>query len=327
MPFLSPTSPFRSCVIPLNWHSQSLTTHDEVDSDGKRSKDISFIMSIHENDDDDDNEGFPSEEEEEEDDDDDDDDDFAGLEEEGDEDEEHDDPRVFILDGKLFIKDQHLHFQGPTFHFVSKESPSWNFLDDNSTAIASSTASSTITSTTNKNTSTQDIMTLHMMGPCDVMSTSSHSKPTPRQMLLRVEKQQPVGKSEDGEGPAFYYQVQAEQIDVQADGGDRLEFQGKLYPGSDNLVCQARLVQPSAVATMAAAAAPTKEDEDDALEDEDLDVNELIALHEDAGMSVDDLRKRYRQSSGTEDINGDQGKRAKMAPPQDDDEDDDDYGF
>ena len=58
--------------------------------------------------------------------------------------------------------------------------------------------------------------------------------------------------------------------------------------------------------------------------DQGVDYDELIALHEDAGMSVADLRKRYAKHPIG---HIPPAKRSKRMPSSDYDEDDDEIGF
>mmetsp|Transcript_1334 Transcript_1334/g.1741 ORF Transcript_1334/g.1741 Transcript_1334/m.1741 type:complete len:302 (-) Transcript_1334:124-1029(-) len=96
--------------------------------------------------------------------------------------------------------------------------------------------------------------------------------------------------------------------------------------GTLSFDCRYKAVTASSAAA-AAPAARRKEDEDEDLDEEKVDYNELIALHEDAGLPVQELRKRYR-STNTENETSD-SKRTKsssnnIADAADDDDDDDD---
>jgi len=116
----------------------------------------------------------------------------------------------------------------------------------------------------------------------------------------------------------LFYQIYGREI---ADSGPqqqqqrRLEFRGGYHPATTRskdggwtvgLLAQVRLFQPAApvvaAPAAAAAAAPADSDDDDNLDDAEeagVDYNELIALHEDAGLSVEALmRKRYRDGAG-----------------------------
>ena len=116
------------------------------------------------------------------------------------------------------------------------------------------------------------------------------------------------------------------------DSSGAFEFFGSLHPSDARhhaipLECQKRQVLKTtiggAVATAAAAAVSNEdndyEDDDDA--DEEVDYNELIALHQEAGLSLADLRKRYHATPDQ----ADQGERKK--PKTHDEESDDEYGF
>eukprot|EP00545_Synedropsis_sp_CCMP1620_P012111 CAMPEP_0119007034 /NCGR_PEP_ID=MMETSP1176-20130426/2721_1 /TAXON_ID=265551 /ORGANISM="Synedropsis recta cf, Strain CCMP1620" /LENGTH=343 /DNA_ID=CAMNT_0006959093 /DNA_START=110 /DNA_END=1141 /DNA_ORIENTATION=- len=98
--------------------------------------------------------------------------------------------------------------------------------------------------------------------------------------------------------------------------------------GSVDLVCRYQTVAAAAGAAGAGAAAAKVEDDDDVDVDEGVDYNELIALHEDAGMPVTEVRKRYRSSDSKEVASAD-AKRTKTVSDEDDDDDhdDDDIGF
>jgi hypothetical protein len=112
------------------------------------------------------------------------------------------------------------------------------------------------------------------------------------------------------------------------------ELLGQLDPSTAEeravpLECRKRMVSAAPVA--AAAAVADEDDDDDA--DEELDYDELMALHEDAGLSVDDLRKRYASGDGgmaagydgVDDVKP-AAKKQKMQQ-EDSDDDEDEYGF
>jgi hypothetical protein len=173
------------------------------------------------------------------------------------------------------------------------------------------------------------------------------------------EKQNGSTPSEDqDEGqklPPFYYTVYGHQTQTLAlesvsSGGaaEIMEFQGGYYPGNGKrlpLVCRVRMVaskpasasaSAGAASKPAAAAAAHRVDDDDEDEDEDyddaddeVDYEELIALHEDAGLPVDTLRKRYHSGAATIEEQEDNGKKKAKPTPKsgDDDDDDSDYGF
>lgn len=84
-------------------------------------------------------------------------------------------------------------------------------------------------------------------------------------------------------------------------GSFELEGTWEHNVSGDLLVCKKRYVQSGG----AAAAASAASSDDDA--DDGVDMNELIALHQDAGLSVEELRKRYRGDGGAS--QNDSGKR------------------
>jgi hypothetical protein len=165
------------------------------------------------------------------------------------------------------------------------------------------------------------------------------------------------GGDDDDKGqklPPIYYTVYGHQIitlDSAGNGsaGEIMEFQGGYYPGNGKrlpLVCRVRMVASKPASASASAAAASKpaaaaaahrvddDDEDDEDEDYDdaddeVDYEELIALHEDAGLPVDALRKRYHSGAAVQEQEDNGKKKAKPTPKStgDDDDDDDDYGF
>jgi hypothetical protein len=176
------------------------------------------------------------------------------------------------------------------------------------------------------------------------------------------EKQNGSNHDGDDEGrklPPFYYTVYGHQTQTLAlddslssgGAGDIMEFQGGYYPGNGKrlpLVCRVRMVasKPASASASAgaagaaskpaaAAAAAHRVDDDDEDEDEDyddaddeVDYEELIALHEDAGLPVDALRKRYHSGAAIEEQEDNGKKKAKPTLKSgDDDDDDSDYGF
>jgi hypothetical protein len=163
--------------------------------------------------------------------------------------------------------------------------------------------------------------------------------------------------------PPFYYTVYGHQTQTLAlddsvssgGAGEIMEFQGGYHPGNGkrlSLVCRVRMVASKPASAMAAAgaaagaaskpaaaaaasAAAHRVDDDDEDEDYDdaddeVDYEELIALHEDAGLPVDTLRKRYHSGAATVEDQEDNGKKKAKPTPKsgyDDDDDDSDYGF
>jgi hypothetical protein len=115
--------------------------------------------------------------------------------------------------------------------------------------------------------------------------------------------------------------------------GTKIEFVGSFSTtGSESvpLTCLVRRVpvaasppkaSPSAAAAAAAASRPNNDDEE--LEEEDVvDANELIALREEAGLSVEEIRKRYSEQTSA----GPDTKRGKYEEEGDED-DEADIGF
>jgi hypothetical protein len=222
-----------------------------------------------------------------------------------DEEEEEDDFAGHVLDGKLTYKNGQLLYRGEGFHLASTSTVDKNVLEP-----------------------IKDLsLTIEMTGSCEIQP-SSGLKPAPRTISVSWNLGEPPSsapKDDDEKAPSVYYQVYGRQEGTE---GDLIEFRGGYYPEKNSqevsLVCQARTIAPVAAAAAAkpaaAAAAPNSEDEADEEEDadDDLDYDELIALRQDADLSVDELRKRYN-------TNGDHDepatKREKIV------EEEDDYGF
>jgi hypothetical protein len=95
------------------------------------------------------------------------------------------------------------------------------------------------------------------------------------------------------------------------------------------LTCRYQPVAAAAGASAgtAAAAKVVDDDDEDVDVDEGVDYNELIALHEDAGMPMGEVRKRFRSgTAAAAAANQEDAKRTKTVS-DDDDDDDDDIGF
>jgi hypothetical protein len=172
------------------------------------------------------------------------------------------------------------------------------------------------------------------------------------------------GNHDDDQGqklPPIYYTVYGQQtLDSAGNGlgnggnghsgaavGEIMEFQGGYYPANGKrlpFLCRVRMVASKPASASAAASKPAAaaasahrvdddddEDEDYDDADEEVDYDELIALHEDAGMPVDALRKRYHSGAAKEEQEDSGKKKAKPTPTpksaDDDDDDDDEYGF
>ena len=107
--------------------------------------------------------------------------------------------------------------------------------------------------------------------------------------------------------------------------GDGFELYGQVDSSDSQLECQYRPEATNAVTAAVAVAAKVPDDDEDVDVDENgVEYEELIALHQDAGLDVAELRKRYRSSA--ENDHGKDKKRVKSAPETSDDEDDD-IGF
>jgi hypothetical protein len=210
-----------------------------------------------------------------------------------------------------------------------------------------------------------------MVGPCDTITeASSGKKPTPRKIQVTFTVADPNGDGvayknlkgsddddaddadhdEEQKKPSVYYQVYGNEIDNEEYG---IEFKGgfaPIYGGGlkeIRLLCQVRRsnrnttvtdVATTSAATATAAVAVGKVryyENDDNIEDVDEDGinhNELIALHEEAQLSTEALKKRYRGPSmdhthDERDKNGQQMGSFEKKFKKDDDDDDDDIEF
>lgn len=191
-----------------------------------------------------------------------------------------------------------------------------------------------------------------------IQVTWTQQKPTgngDKQLPLKTAALKSTGEDDEDDGKkpsstnnsSVYYQVYGRQEDdPNHHPSELLEFRGEYHPqgGSNgvNLVCQARYVPSSTTTTattsamaksapMAVAAARSSngsDDDDDDYDDPDegVEMDELIALHEDAGLSVDAImRKRYNENENDASAKP-AAKKGKTSADEDDD-DDDEYGF
>lgn len=157
---------------------------------------------------------------------------------------------------------------------------------------------------------------------------------------------------DDEKAPSLYCNVFGrEQVDDSKTSSSIIEFRGGYFPPSSSsskkngekkevhLACQIRQIMAnktnssvacspaaaSAKPAPAAAAVARRGENDDDEEfddaDEELDYDELIALHQDAGLSVDALRKRYQDNGG--ETNDEQASKKKAKPKGYDELDDD----
>jgi hypothetical protein len=290
---------------------------------------------------------------------DDDDDEEADFVPGDDETDEEEGTIVPLFHGTLSMDhDKHVHWRGEGFNLTSVEAVPWSLLDRTAEPPWAHTTTTTTTNTStgsnNNNSQGAACCTIQMEGPCDIETGSGN--PTHRKMEVTWSFKDPKQHSgrngdlpipagakkgdddtdnddEEENGPSLYYKVYGRQIGTTK--GEIIEFQGGYAPNSSSsevsLVCQVRVVasQPAAAAAAlekppaAAAARVDDTDDDDEEADEQVDYDELIALHEDASLSVDALRKRYRGEPGPE--ASAQKKRGKQMP--NDDDEDEDYGF
>jgi hypothetical protein len=271
---------------------------------------------------------FEEEEEDYLDDDDDDEEDFQPGDDDDDEDEDDSSKVVPLLDGTLSLdEEQKLHYKGDGFHLQSVTAVQWNLLDK---AVKPES----------------DSYTLEMVGSCDVLdydtnegdrTTSNSRKPTPRTVQVtwtvapntlsssaaasngksRTKKSADDEKDEDdGKMPSVFYLIHGREMN----GMNRLEFKGGYLPTDGKqlkLLTEIRTVSQTQPQPAAAAAAHIDNDDDDDnindIDDDGVDCDELIALHEDAGLSVDALRKRYRNTATTANSNDGDDEEATTA--------------
>jgi hypothetical protein len=276
------------------------------------------------------------------------DDDDDNYDDEDDDNGESDEEGVFTVNGELRLEEAptsngtpsyRLAYRGDAVQLVSKEVMPWNLLDANATPLES-------------------MCTLTMQGTCEVHSP--HAKPTPRTLHMTWTQQDASSsttnhgkkrshndddddddddgnakqKSTSGKTPSYEYILFGQE--VHGNHSEALQLRGSYAPHSPStstaiassfvipLQCQARWV-PAIQAAMPARPHGDNDDDDDELEEDRVDYEELIALHEEAGLSVDAIQKRYRETTAHS------SKRLKTdeaARPKDDNEDDnDDYGF
>lgn len=132
---------------------------------------------------------------------------------------------------------------------------------------------------------------------------------------------------------------------VDSETGKNLKLRGIFYPPIDNseklfLICSVTTVEGSpkvaslATATVASATATAAKrkrlDDDDSGDDNDgVDCQELIDLYDEAGLSTDELRRRYyKTSSSNDDVSSKRPATDKRTKPSEgDDRDDAEYGF
>jgi hypothetical protein len=272
-------------------------------------------------------------------DDDDDEEDFhPGVDDDEFEDEDYDaeeddeEGNFAYMEGFLsYDSEQRINFTGNGFHLQTSEPAPWNVID--------------------KRIKPQnDALIIEMTGPCDITDDeSSISKPTPRKFQVTFTVADPTSddlrflnatadEDESEKKPSSIIQVFGSEIE---NPGITFEFRGIYAPVPDGkevkLVCQVRstntIQAPVASAVAGVASAKRTEDDDniDDVDEDGVDYNELIALHEDSKLSVDALRKRYREQGQSQDTaNGDERSAKKTHADKTkygDDDDDDDVEF
>ena len=333
-------------------------------------------MSAKAGDDDDDDNEVNVEDEYLEDDDDDEEDDFhpGGDDDDDDDDEEYDDEEddndgdrdVSYLDGVLSydVEGQNIRYKGQGFHLESIEPVAYNILDKANKPPVDNTLQTTMMGPC-------DVVTAANS------SSGRKPTPRKIQVTFIVadpKNGDGIGYNhnddddEDEKKPSVYYQVYGTEIDSPEYG---IDFKGGFAPisvGTTNnneirLLCQVRMRNPNqnakpasttttttidATTTTAAAAVAVgkrrnyenDDDDDDNIDvDEDgIDHSELIALHEEAQLSTEALKKRYRGPSIDDTTNDDDRDNDKLnqkssdrinsiKKSKTDDDDDDDIEF
>ena len=241
-------------------------------------------------------------------------------------------------EGRLTIDDEKkLHWKGVGFELTSKEPCQVNVL-------------------TERFSDAQEMM-VDFSGPVEEdgsdhnhSSSSNLKRPPPSIKTFNVKflstNENGSGKTASVEGggneeqqdekksSAFVHGVKiygAETWDAAPSGCTKIEFMGSFSAtGNDSvpLTCLVRRIPTTAasapkaspVAAAAARPEPVDDDDDDVLVEEEhqVEVSELIALREEAGLSVEEIRKRYSERTRTADT-----KRSKYEK----EEDEDDIGF
>ena len=264
------------------------------------------------------------------DDDDDDDDDEAefqpGMDEEEEEDEddypqEDEEEDAIVWKGKLSFVDGKLHYAGKTsegdyFDLSSPQPLYWNWKCPTAT----------------KERDEHRMRSLVFEGaPSNVDMTLTANKPQAAGSATGEEDGKMSAKMPPDDGKKKASSKAAAKVYTVYGQGSGFELYGELPPGDDDgvqLECRYQKVSAAPAAAASASAAAVSDDDDIDDVDEGVDYNELIALHEDAGMPVGELRKRVRRGADTDEAST---KKPKCTPPDeeedDDDDDDDDIGF
>lgn len=254
--------------------------------------------------------------------------------EDGNSDDDFDDTVSFRRGSLSLDEQQRLCFEGDGFRLKSSSPLEWNFLDINTKP-------------------TRNSLTFTMDGTCDVSldsiieNRSSMKKPTYRKFeVTSSSKDDPssnlnLKKDDDdedtnGSNVSVVYRFYGHQLLPEPSESENiLEFNGSFSLANGKadtigLECEFRSIPycgsfatGTSTAFESTSASKFAEKADDDLEEDDtVDYDELIALHEDAASSVDAIRKRYRNdvSSSAEEPLVKKGKSTS-------DNEDDDIGF
>lgn len=219
--------------------------------------------------------------------------------------EDEDLPQEPILDGILSLDESKLlTYKGERFNLQGTEPLAFNILNAKEHNLP---------------------VTVTLTGVCELEDRPG--KAAPRKIAVTIAASAKNGGSktssdnDDEKDSVNLFHISGKEESL--DGAECLEFRGSFQSTTGNstgLRCHARLIQSTASAS--AAAAPRAHDalSDDELEEGVVEVDELIGLHEDAGLSVEDLRKRYHGGEESP------PKKIKIAEEDEDDEDEE-YGF
>lgn len=283
--------------------------------------------------------------------------DDAGETDSDDVDDEDAKPR---LDGILSLdQSKKLRYQGDGFRFTSLEPMKMNFLDVNTRpessayifqmegdcAIIADARSSSTAAISAENKKLPGLrliqVTLSSQGSDDSLLDDSIGKATkPTSKLKKCDDSDSDQDVRDQKESFREFRIYGKQLESTESDGMLLEFSGVFRPTVENansasLISQIRFIpanndtstanSPNR-ATAAATGYKRKCDSEDYYDkDEDeVDYDELIALHEDAGLSVEAIRKRYQNGGGDE---AGMGQPTKRKSTTEDEEEDDDIGF
>jgi hypothetical protein len=269
-----------------------------------------------------------------------------------------DDAIVPLIDGILSLdQSQKLHYRGDCFHLVSTESVQWNLLDGTKRPLTSiyefqMEGDCDIGSNQNNCCRSDSIIsgleenqklnckkfhvTWSVQSPEDVVLHNDNKRGTNGKAKLK--RGDDDDDYVDQKLPAFVCHVYMKEIHTtESKETSVVELNGACNPilddsNSVNLACRvvfSPISNNSSVAmspNRATAASASKRrrhdsDDDDYNSNDEVDYDELIALHEDAGLPVATIQKRYRGDAG----GGATQKNIFKSIP--DEDDDDDIGF